>query len=122
MKTNYPDTVQKWLDGVYNQLKDDGFFEEHELEISDLIEEKEVEEISAEDWSGADMLLTDPNEVPKEIPKVDVKTMTTTLFQVIVKIHVHQLKREGTVDSIENEKGEEIMWVTEKGKKEIKDL
>ena len=118
MKTNYPDTVQKWLDGVYNQLKDDGFFEEHELEISDLIEEKEVEEIFY-DVMGDEALQSwlSHGEV-----KVDVQTMTTTLFQVIVKIHVHQLKREGTVDSIENEKGDEIMWVTEKGKKEIKDL
>ena len=50
------------------------------------------------------------------------KELTILLFQVVVKTHVEELKNEGSVDSIENENGDEVMWLTHKGKNQIKDL
>ena len=115
MKTNYPDTVQKWLDGLYTQLQDDGFFKDHKLGYfsQDNIKLNFYEILG----DGALQSWLSEGEV-----KLEGKELSILLFQVIIKSHLQELKQEGTIDSIENEDGDEIMWLTSKGKDENKEL
>ena len=115
MKTNYPITVREWLETLYSNLKKEGFFEDQEL---GLYSEERVQYHFQEILGDAALQswLKDGEVTLKE------KELTILLFQVVVKTHVEELKNEGTVDSIEDENGDEVMWLTEKGKNEIKDL
>jgi hypothetical protein len=113
MKINYPHVVREWLDDFYSHLYKEGFFTDPELGKCDEHHlhhnfDKIVGEEAFQSW-----LIE--GEVKMEPDKIGV-----LLFQVIVQSHLEELKKEGIVDSIEDEKGEEIMWVTSKGKKIIK--
>lgn len=115
MKTNYPNTVQEWLNQFYSKLKKDGFFEDQELGL--YSEEKVYYHFQETLGDAALQSWLKDGEVT-----LQGKELTILLFQVVVKTHVEELKNEGTVDSIENENGDEVMWLTQKGKNEIKDL
>ncbi len=115
MKTNYPNTVQEWLNQLYSKLKKDGFFEDQELGL--YSEEKVYHHFQETLGDAALQSWLKDGEVTLE-----GKELTILLFQVVVKTHVEELKNEGTVDSIENENGDEVMWLTHKGKNQIKDL
>tara|TARA_Y100001938_G_C8076632_1_gene426507 strand:- start:881 stop:1228 length:348 start_codon:yes stop_codon:yes gene_type:complete len=115
MKTNYPHTVQEWLETLYSNLKKEGFFKDQEL---GLYSEERVY-YHFQDILGVVALQSwlKDGEV-----KLTEKELTTLLFQVVVKTHIEELKNEGTVDYIEDENGDEVMWLTQKGKNQIKDL
>ena len=115
MKTNYPNTVQEWLNELYNKLKKDGFFEDQELGL--YSEEKVYQHFQETLGDAALQSWLKDGEVT-----LKGKELTILLVQVVVKTHIEELKNEGTVDSIENEKGDEVMWLTQKGKNQIKDL
>ena len=115
MKNTYPNTVQEWLENLYSNLKKEGFFEDQELGL--YSEEKvynHFQEILGD--AALQSWLKEGEVIIKE------KDLTILLFQVVVKTHVEELKNEGTVDSIENENGDEVMWLTQKGKNQVRDL
>ena len=115
MKTNYPRTVQEWLETLYSNLKKEGFFEDQELGL--YSEEKVYNHFQEILGDAALQSWLKEGEV-----KFEQKQLTMLLFQVVVKTHIEELKNEGTVDYIEDENGDEVMWLTQKGKNEIKDL
>tara|TARA_R110002051_G_scaffold305895_1_gene376182 strand:- start:5607 stop:5954 length:348 start_codon:yes stop_codon:yes gene_type:complete len=113
MKTNYPHTVQEWLNDFYSYLNKEGFFIDHQLgECDEETTKNNFDEIigneALQSWLVEGEVMIEPNEVGN------------LLFQVIVKSHIQELKRDGIVDSIEDVNGEEIIWVTPKGKKTTK--
>lgn len=115
MKTNYPNTVQEWLDQLYGKLKKDGFFEDQELGIDS---EKNVYHHFQEILGDAAL----QSWLKEGEVTLEGKELTILLFQVVVKSHVEELKNEGTVDTIEDENGDEVMWITKQGKNQKKDL
>ncbi len=112
MKSNYPDTVKEWLNGLYDQVKEKGFLEDEELgELSEERVEYHFQEVIGE---AALQSWLKEGEV-----KMEEKELTLLLFQVVIKSHIDQLKEDGVVNSIEDEEGKEVMWLTNKGKKTI---
>ena len=114
-KINYPDTVQKWLDGFHDHLIEMGFFTDHEL--GHFSEEKAKLNFQVVIGDAAFQSWIKEGEV-----KIEPRKLTTLLFQVIVKSHLEELKEEGLIDSIEDVPGGEIMWLTNKDKDENKGL
>ena len=115
MSNNFPHTVEVWLDGVYDQLNKDGFFNENDLAF--LTEEESTEifrEIIGDAALNVWMDSGDVNLSPDEL--------TRLLFEIMLRAHVEVLKKEGYIDSMFDDKGNEHLWMTEKGKKRMEEL
>lgn len=115
MKNTYPVTVQEWLDNLYDYLKTEGFFEGEELEYSN--EENVMS--SFYDIVGKSAL---QSWLENGDIRIEEEELTKLLYQVVIKVHVEELRKSGMVDSIEDENGEEVMWLTPKGKDITKKL
>ena len=109
MKNTYPVTVQEWLDNLYDYLKTEGFFEGEELEDSN--EENVMSNFYEIVGKSALQSWLENGEV-----RLEEKQLSKLLYQVVIKVHVEELMKSGMVDSIEDENGEEVMWLTPKGK------
>lgn len=115
MQTNYPQTVKKWLDEVYSQLEEDGFFSDDRLGlVSPEITKNAFYEIVGEEAFNSWL---NESEV-----KIEKTVMGELLFKVVIKSNVEELKISGHIDHIDNENGEEIIWLTKQGKNKLKNL
>jgi hypothetical protein len=114
MKNTYPVTVQEWLDNLYDYLKTEGFFEGEELEDSN--EENVMSSFYDIVGKAALQSWLESGDIRIE------EELTKLLYQVIIKVHMEELRKSGMVDSIEDENGEEVVWLTPKGKDITKKL
>ena len=115
MSNNFPHTVEVWLDGVYDQLNKDGFFNENDLAFLTKEESTEIfREIIGDAALNVWMDSGDVNLSPDEL--------TRLLFEIMLRAHVEVLKKEGYIDSMFDDEGNEHLWMTEKGKKRMEDL
>jgi hypothetical protein len=104
-KTNWPEPVAKLTNFAVKAFKEEGLFEaEPELEEEWFYEA--LAEIAFHKFvaGNGDMIWSD-EEVDKAITKGLAYSITM------------QLKKEGLMDWIEDENGEQIVFLTEKGKK-----
>jgi hypothetical protein len=109
MKNTYPVTVQEWLDNLYGYLKTKDFFEGEELEDSD--EENVMSSFYDIVGKAALQSWLENGDI-----RIEEEELTKLLYQVVIKVHVEELRKSGMVDSIEDENGEEVVWLTPKGK------
>lgn len=115
MSNNFPHTVEVWLDGVYDQLNKDGFFNENDLAF---LTKEESTEIFREIIGGAALnVWMDSGDV-----NLSPDDLTRLLFEIMLRAHVEVLKKEGYIDSMFDDEGNEHLWMTEKGKKRMEDL
>tara|TARA_R110001592_G_scaffold104103_2_gene292992 strand:- start:10274 stop:10720 length:447 start_codon:yes stop_codon:yes gene_type:complete len=115
MSSNLPHTVEVWLQDVYNQLKSDGFFDENDLA---QLSENEGVEIFREIIGGAALnVWMDSGDV-----NLSPDDLTRLLFELMLRAHVEVLKKEGFIDSMFDDEGNEHLWMTEKGKKRMEEL
>lgn len=108
----YPDHVVINLRALHQGLLDENFYAEHEIE--DFGEYSMIEAaapIFMKDWV-ADGEITEPSfEVMKDILQ---KTITYSI--------IHSLKEKKLINTIEDEHGEEVVFLTADGKKHKKEL
>lgn len=115
MSSNLPHTVEVWLQDVYNQLKSDGFFDENDLA---QLSENEGVEIFREIIGGAALnVWMDSGDV-----NLSPDDLTRLIFELMLRAHVEVLKKEGFIDSMFDDEGNEHLWMTEKGKKRMEEL
>lgn len=115
MSNNFPHTVEVWLDGIYNQLDRDGFFGENDLAF---LTKDESTEIFRDIIGGAALnVWMDTGDV-----NLNPNELTRLLFEIMLRAHVEVLKKEGYVDSMFDDEGNEHLWLTPKGKKKMEDL
>ena len=115
MSNNFPHTVEVWLDGVYDQLDKDGFFNENDLAF---LTKEESTEIFREIIGGAALnVWMDSGDV-----NLSPDDLTRLLFEIMLRAHVEVLKKEGYIDSMFDDEGNEHLWMTEKGKKRMEEL
>lgn len=104
-KTNWPEPVVKLTNLAIKTFKEEGLFEaEPELEEEWFFEA--LAEIAFPKFvDGTDMIWSDE--------EIDNAITRGLAYSITIK-----LKEEGLMDWIENENGEQIVFLTEKGKKE----
>jgi hypothetical protein len=104
--TNYPSTVKKWVDETEYHLGDE-FFSPYlfsNLEIARNTYREIAGNAALQSWlSNGDVILTD-----------DV--METILNDTIVYSAIYSLQKKNLIDSIEDEKGEKVFWLTKEGR------
>jgi len=115
MTSNLPHTVEVWLQDVYDQLESDGFFNENDLAF---LTKEESTEIFREIIGGAVLnVWMDSGDV-----NLSPDDLTRLLFEIMLRAHVEVLKKEGFIDSMFDDEGNEHLWMTEKGKKKMEEL
>ena len=115
MSSTLPHTVEVWLNDVYSQLETDGFFNENDLA---LLSKEEGFEIFREIIGGAALdTWMDTGDV-----NLGPDDLTRLLFEIMLRAHVEVLKKEGFIDSMFDDEGNEHLWMTEKGKKRMEEL
>ncbi len=115
MSSTLPHTVEVWLNDVYSQLETDGFFNENDLA---LLSKEESFEIFREIIGGAALdTWMDTGDV-----NLGPDDLTRLLFEIMLRAHVEVLKKEGFIDSMFDDEGNEHLWMTEKGKKRMEEL
>tara|TARA_B100000900_G_C20573688_1_gene714414 strand:- start:1151 stop:1603 length:453 start_codon:yes stop_codon:yes gene_type:complete len=115
MSSTLPHTVEVWLNDVYSQLETDGFFNENDLA---LLSKEESFEIFREIIGGAALdTWMDTGDV-----NLGPDDLTRLLFEIMLRAHVEVLKKEGFIDSMFDDEGNEHLWMTEKGKKKMEEL
>lgn len=115
MSNNFPHTVEVWLEDVYDQLDKDGFFNENDLAF---LTKEESTEIFREIIGGAALSVwMDSGDV-----NLSPDDLTRLLFEIMLRAHVEVLKKEGFIDSMFDDEGNEHLWMTEKGKKKMEEL
>jgi hypothetical protein len=103
----YPDHVAFNLKALHNGLLEEKFYTEHEIEeFGEYAMIEAAAPIFMKDWT-ANGEITEPSfEVMKEILQ---KTITYAI--------IHGLKEKKLIDMIEDENGEEVVFLTSAGKK-----
>jgi hypothetical protein len=109
MKNNYPDSVQEFANKAYNALENIDFFtkifgfklsEEQEQKCFDLLCENRLSKFI--------------NGEPLEFASNE--EANNTINSIVGSITIDLLKEKGVVDSIEDENGKEVFFLTTKGK------
>jgi hypothetical protein len=108
MGTNYPQTVEKWLNVLYDEFKKNKFFEEHNLNPNS--------EITISNYRDIIGSLTLESWLKNGDVDITLKKISEKMFEVVMKTTLEELKNEGIVDYIQNSDGEEIIWLTKKYK------
>ena len=105
--TQYPKTVQDWLDSVYEKLDVNGFFNENDI---GKLKQSTIK-ICFMDVVGEYVLKYWLNTGDIEVPP---KKMSHLLYKTVIKSGIEELKEEDTLDYIEDENGKEVVWVNNK--------
>jgi len=104
---DYPEEVSVILTAIYESLTADGFFIEH-----DIVNQGKRSLIDAagpilmKRWVAGDLN-------PSDIPENDLKDILTRTITYAV---IYELKEKKLVDTIEDETGEEIIFLTDAGR------
>ena len=115
MSSNLPHTVEVWLDNIYKQLDGEGFFNENDF--THLNKEESIyifREIVGGEALKMWMDVGDVNLSP------DV--LTRLLFEMVLRAHIEVLKKEGFIDSMYDDEGNEHLWLTPQGKTKMDNL
>lgn len=115
MSSNFPHTVEVWLEGIYNQLDNDRFFEENDF--VNLTKEESIEIFREIVGGEALKMWMDTGDV-----NLSSDVLSRLLFELMLRAHVEVLKKEGFIDSMFDDEGNEHLWLTEKGKKKMEEL
>lgn len=113
MQVSYPDFVQDKLNKFIDLIINEGKFFDDKNEFPDD-ESVEIGKVRLWNLLGEDMLqkhFKDPESysmTPEDLEKL--------LTQVIVETNLELLMKDNLIDGIENENGEMVYWLTEKGK------
>lgn len=118
-KQNFPDFITEKLTDFIDLLTTEGKFFENPEEFSDN-ESIEIGKVNLWNLMGEAYLekyLKNVDEItftPEEVEKV--------LIHVVIQTNLDMLLKDKLIDGIENENGEMVYWLTEKGKEVHKTL
>jgi hypothetical protein len=104
-KTNWPEPVAELTSLAVSAFKAEGLFEEEPELLEEWFYEALAEIAFPKFIAGTDMIWSDD--------EIDNAITRGLAYSITIK-----LKEEGLMDWIENENGEQIIFLTEKGKKE----
>jgi hypothetical protein len=108
MENNYPQAVEESLQKIHLVLSEPGgFFDEFGVDptIGAQMIHKVAGEILLKSWlETGDASIEDDEDFGK------------MLARIVAYSHLENLKRSGLIDSIEDSSGEEVVWLTDKGK------
>lgn len=106
ISANYPDPVQVLVNTSMHVANGCDLFEDIDPEVL----EKQLCESALDKFLGSGEMYWEDEEF---IDNLNLATINT---------QIKSLKEHGLLDSIEDEKGEEIVWITEKGRALVKEL
>lgn len=118
-KQNFPDFITEKLTDFIDLLTTEGKFFENPEEFSDN-ESIEIGKVNLWNLMGEayiEKYLKNVDEItftPEEVEKV--------LVHVVIQTNLDMLLKDKLIDGIENENGEMVYWLTEKGKEVHKTL
>lgn len=118
-KTKFPDFVTEKLDSFVEHISNEGEFFSDPGEFPDK-ESVEIGKIHLWNMLGQAILeryLKDPEDVTLTVEEVE-----KLLINVIIQTNLDLLLNDKLIDGIENEHGEMVYWVTDKGKDIYKSL
>ena len=113
-KSKFPDSVQEQITKFVNALEEDQFFDDP---ISFPPNSKEIAMIHLWNYVGEALLskfITGSEDLITE------DEMDKILMNTVVQTNLDSLMKDGLIDGIENEDGEMVYWMTEKGKDSYK--
>jgi len=98
----YPQSVNEFVAQVVQSLDESGFLTENDVDKESAI--KAFGEVVFERWKRGDDLVMSEEDA--------IKGMQLSIVEFIMK----QLMNKNMIDSIEDENGEQVFFLTEKGK------
>lgn len=98
----YPQAVEQALDTIIESLEDTGFFEQEQVEHRFVREE--FGKVLFEQWLGEGEFA------------ITMEQAENLLNRAMVSQSIENLAKRGLIGMIENENGEEVVYLTEKGK------
>lgn len=107
-----PEVIEK-ANVFIQSLEDIGFFEDHDIKDRTYTFNRLCEELTQK------FIL---RELDNEYGIFTEDEMETILSQIVVGTHLESLTKKGLIDSIINENGEEVFFLTETGKEEAKKI
>lgn len=105
---NYPESVQSVVDKVMNIIVSESYHIRQRVDLNIL--EEAICKSALDKFIGGSEMSWDWGEFEDMVSYAEVQT------------HINYLLKEGWLDSIENENGEEVMWITEKGRSVLNEM
>lgn len=104
----YPEEVKQWASSLSSILFEEGFFEDYEVSPVHGIPilERRLCEVAFPNWLNGDITISE-----KSLEEVMRSSITEALLS--------GMREKGLIDSIENETGEELFFLTNYGKESL---
>lgn len=110
MKINYyPEEVQQWASSLSSILSEEGFFEDYEV--------SPVHGIPILERRLCEAIL--PNWLNEGDMNISEKSLEEVMSCSITEALLYGMREKGLIDSIENETGEELFFLTNHGKESL---
>ena len=98
----YPQAVEQALDLIVDSLEETGFFEQEHCKVQYVREE--FGKVLVQQWLGDGEF------------GITMEQAEHLLNRALICESIENLTKRGLIDTIENENGEEVVYLTEKGK------